>query len=323
MNPFTKAKVVGQTEPGEYHHPSNWKRGEEQFVMSRSELFQFARNPKKWLLGAKDEDTKSTEWGSLMDCVVTDPGILARRYVTHPTTYPARSTGIAKPWTRKADYCVEWETEREGQGLTVISEVERIEANAALERLLEDDEIHSIRKTCKFQQMAMACYHDKETGLNVNVKMLADIVPANEKALIDYKTARSADPSQWMNEVFRYGLHWQAGMYLDIWEAATGDDRPEFWHIVQENEAPYVFEKMRLSSEFVELGRAGYRAALAKYCLCLASGKWPGYRIPLEFMVDNGWIYVGPNPKMQIIQAEHPTHVKKVEPQPDFDDVTP
>jgi hypothetical protein len=148
--------------------------------------------------------------------------------------------------------------------------------------------------------MATASYQDAETGIVVPLRILIDLLPAVDsdygKAIADLKTCGSAAVRPWNRAVFDHGYYIQSALYLDVWTLATGEDRTDFLHIVQESYTPYQTEKRMLSAEFIELGRAKYVEALQKYCQCLKTGVWPGYEgSRLDW---RGWQLTEPEPWM-------------------------
>ena len=66
----------------------------------------------------------------------------------------------------------------------------------------------------------------------------------------------------WRSKVFKFNYDAQAALYLDVWEVATGEDRQDFKHIVQESYAPYQTQLRLISAEFLEIGRMKYQKAL-------------------------------------------------------------
>jgi exodeoxyribonuclease VIII len=129
--------------------------------------------------------------------------------------------------------------------------------------------------------MCVSEYRDAETGIVVPVKILVDLAPRPETfmwgcCLGDLKTCQNAGKS-WARKVFELSYHVQAAFYLDVWEAATGEKRTEFFHVVQESFPPWEPARKILSAEFIELGRWRYQEALNRYAKCLSAGEWPGY----------------------------------------------
>jgi hypothetical protein len=304
MKPFfTNAKIVSANTPTkaylEFH--ADAKRGDPVFVMSRGELVEFDRCPRRWLAGIESDETKSTEWGTLIDGLVLAPGRFKEDFVITPATYPATpkrkdDPPEQKPWNRNATYCAEWEENQIGK--TIISNKLYGSAMTAVKRFKEDPEICKLIGCSQTQVFATAEYHDVGTKLVVPVKILLDLVPGDgsefRNVLADLKTCASAAPFAWAKAVFEHSYHWQAAMYMDVYNAALPEaERQDFFHVLQENYPPYETGRRLLTSEFVELGRAKYRNALVRYCQCLKNKVWPGYDddVPRHWQ---GWQFTEP-----------------------------
>lgn len=291
-NPFTSAKIVGDNIPvADYlRQAEGVKRGHPEYVMSRGALCEFDLCPRRWLLGYQDEGSKSTDWGDLIDALLLDPN--KSRIAVCPETYPS-AKGEQKPWIRSANYCKEWEAERVKAGFLVCKKSEFDDAEKAVGRLLDDSQIKSLVNASLRQVMCVAEYRDDETSVVVPLRILIDLAPnwpalniPFAKCLADLKTCNSARPYTWMTSVFEHNYHVQAALYLDIFNAASGQSRTEFRHILSESCPPFEPAKRSLSDEFLSLGRAKYMRALKRYCQCLKTGEWPSYESRLEV---NGW----------------------------------
>lgn len=287
MKPFFKnARVIAEGfDPNQYHKQIAG-RGEPGFVMSRGELVEFMRCPSRWKAGHESDETKATEWGSMMDCLILEPSKFKDRFSICPETYPDSKTGEPKEWTFQAKFCKAWREEQEGK--QIVKQDVRQMGDCAEKRLLSDDCARKFLFASKRQVYATAEY--RQGKVVVPVKILLDLVPDKNhlefgKSLGDFKTSASAEPRDWSWYVFKYGYHVQAAFYMDIYCEATGGDRQDFRHIVQESYPPYEVGKRVLSSEFVEMGRQFYQHALKKYAECIKSNYWPGY----EEMTDHGW----------------------------------
>jgi hypothetical protein len=301
LAPWTNAKVIGTgVDPDVYHRQEpGIDRGNPAFVMGRGELMTFAQCPHRWINGYRPKETDASDWGCLIDCRVLDPNRFDEKYAIAPETYLAdgRKKGdppIEKPWNRNAAFCREWEEERADK--TIIKAAEYVESEMAIRSLRADPDISQVLLGSEHQVMVVAEYHDKETGIIVPVKILIDIKPLEssgyQRQLFDFKTSVSADPARWPRIVFERGYHIQGAFYLDVYVAATNEDRVEFGHIVQENFAPFETSKLVLSSEFLTMGRDAYIFALRKYCKCLKTNEWPSY--PPSHLNINGWNYTDP-----------------------------
>lgn len=247
--------------------------------MSRSSLKDFAVCPSKWIKygDGEDDSTSSTEWGSLVDCLLLERDKFEKRYAIKPDQYPVedKKTGAIvewKDWNANSNWCKNWLSEHDGQ--ICISSGALKEAKKAVE--IAENEFDSTLGGAQYQVCIRSEYHDKETGLIIPICCLIDVARPSD-ALADFKTARSADPSKWPKEVHARWYDAQGALYLDAWNAATGENLETFVHLIQENEHPYECSRGILSVEFIKAGRAKYLNALRLYCQCLASGKWATY----------------------------------------------
>lgn len=304
-NPFTNAKIIGEN-VSSADYRKNAKRGDPAYVMSRSDLMEFAWCPSRWRAGYDDDGSKATEWGSLMDGLLLDAEHFDERFAVTPKFYPADGKKGEEPsmklWTFQANYCKEWRNDRKDKEIVKWDDYE--EARKAMAVLREDSDIVAILAGSQRQVMVTANYFDEATKLTIPVKGLLDIVPAIKgefgSMAVDFKTCASAGLRPWAKAVYERGYHVQAALYLDLWNAATGENRSCFGHILQENYAPWQVGKRYLSSDgvgghgesmagemidfavdrtgaFISLGRSKYQSALEKYAQCLKSNVWPGY----------------------------------------------
>ena len=303
---FKNARVRGENVHPEDYHTQTKKRGEADYVMSRSDLVEFHHNPRRWRKGFDDETTDAMEWGTLVDCLTLTPAQFTDRYAIAPQVYPCEPTKkdprTTKPWNRNADYCKEWEESQAGKAVIKFELYQR--AVTAKDVLLDSSDVWPVFADAARSVHVTADYHDAETGLIIPVKILIDCVPdaGNDhgRTIADLKTCESGDPHAWQNAVFHKNYHVQAALYLDVYVAATGEDRVDFTHVWQESYAPYECGGAVVSSEFMELGRLKYRQALAKYADCLKGGQWPGYD-PGPRVLPNGFRLT--EPKQWMLEA--------------------
>jgi len=288
----TGAPVVDSFDPRKYHAAENAPRGNPKRVMTRSDLHSFGKCPRKWVNGVPREASTALAWGSLFDCSVITSWLMDTHYIVRPDTYPSTDAKTKvmteKPWHGASTWCKEWMESVEASGRTVISADDWSDVKAATARLLNEPELGPYVLSCRKSVLATAHWHD-ETGIIVPVKILVDLVPPDD-SLADLKTTESADPESWERSVSKWGYDYQAAMYLDVWNAATGENRTVFRHVVSESKPPYEPAGRQLSEEFLRIGRAKYQRDMRRYCECLATGEWPGY--------NSGWLLTEPKPWM-------------------------
>jgi hypothetical protein len=294
-NPFINCRVVGDNVNSDDYHrlEPGMERGNPAFPMTNSNLREILCNAHRWRLGYEPEDTKSTEWGSMLDCLVLTPSQFDDRFAVCPETYPDTKTGEPKPWTFAANVCKAWRDEHKGKQI-VKSDDYQLAQNAA-KFVFGDQQIAALVNCSRKQVMVVGEYQDAATGLTVPVKALLDLVPDKEheefgKVLADFKTTTNACEGAWTRKVWERRSDMQAAFFTDIYRAATGEDRTDWWHVVQETPPPWECVIWPLSSAFVEVGRGAYQAALAKYCSCLKSNEWPGYRTTFHCIEPRPWM---------------------------------
>jgi len=294
-NPFTGGKLVGTSiDSRAYHRQASEEivRGHPQFVMSRSELMLFDSCPARWIAGYEPKETDATEWGTLMDCVVTDKERFEQKFALQPETCKATKSmqavrdgeawvGDDVPWSGTAKECKEWTAAARKDGKIVVKSDEMKDCKDAQAKLLADPIVNLFLKSCDFQVMAFADYWDKEAALAVPVKVLIDLAPHPESefhyALGDFKTARSADPEAWRQVVDQRNYDAQAAMCLDVYNIATGEARDTFHHVIQENVFPWQVARRLITSTFITIGRLKVLGALKRYAKCLKDNRWPSW----------------------------------------------
>lgn len=294
---FRDVKIIAHSVSGEDYRSNIGKRGDTDYVMTRSSLMDFVVCPERWINGYEGGESKSTEWGNLIDCMVLTPLQFGSRYVIIPKTYPDSKTGEPKEWNFNAAYCKKWRADHAGKQ-AIKRELEQ-EACEATKRLLNDIRVRDMLsgEGTKTQVWVKGIYVDPETNMEVPIQSLIDIVPSVDgkygRGLADLKTTQSAHTKAWQKSVHKFNYDAQAAISMDLWNKATAEDRTDWFHVVQESYAPYQVGRKLLSCEFIEQGRTRASEALKKYCQCLKTGKWPDYEDDHRNTMD-GWTIVQP-----------------------------
>jgi len=317
VNPFTKHPECPVPQPNydpkAYH---NFGPGKEVisggklngYVLSRSELRAFGRNPSKWIRSKRKDSTESMRYGNLLDAMLLAPEYFKAAFVRRPDTYPSEGKKgeppTEKPWSGNSTWCKNWMEGAAKANLTPFKVEDEESAMAAIRRLESDPDIARVLNHSTKQVFILVNYTDPNTGLVVPVKILVDIVPQSKPendSLADLKTAADASGESWQRHVFAMGYHYQAAMYLDAYNACTGEDRQLFRHIVSESEEPFEPALRCLSSEFIELGRNEYQRDLELFCKCVVNDTWPGYKQESgsRLVLTGGWHLVESEPWMQ------------------------
>ena len=101
-------------------------------------------------------------------------------------------------------------------------------------------------------------------------------------AIVDYKTATTADPHTFARKAPDFGYEMQAAWYRDAAKAVGLDDDAAFVFIVQDKNPPYLVSPVQLDDPALARGRARNRQALEIFRDCQQSGIWPGYSDDIE-----------------------------------------
>lgn len=252
--------------------------------ISRSDLCEISTCPERWHNGYRgdpDKRTPSTDFGSLLDCLLLQPHKIAEYYKHPPKTY-IDSKKKETDWTWKSSTCRAWRDEQREAGFEVCSDEDLTEAKQALFALNRNEQTVRLIEKSQHQVFAVADYHDKATDMVVTVKVLTDILPAANDPefgtiVEDLKTAQSAHPKAWKRAVEKSDYHVQGAMNLDVHNAIEGNKRETFRHLIVENFSPWQSARRYLSPAFEDLGREKYVEALKTFCQCTKRGIWPGY----------------------------------------------
>jgi hypothetical protein len=292
-------------------------------IVSKSLLWDFFGNPRRWRDAPPKEITDAMRWGSLVDCIALTPDRFDAAYRIQPDTYvsaPADvvlTTEFEGEWNGRTKACQEWRKAREAEGKTVMTPEEHakaaepkpwnwnsttcIEWRNALPPGLEVISTYRNQEARKataalfarpeFAEMMaggqtqVAVRYDfpelitEQPGI-LRGKGLLDIVPALDgpwgNSLVDLKTTGKLDDIRQIEKtIYERGYHAQAALYLDMWNAVTGEDRREFTFVFQQNVAPYEVAVVKLDAESLRIGRNWYLRAVKKWARCIALNEWP------------------------------------------------
>ncbi|WP_426940285.1 PD-(D/E)XK nuclease-like domain-containing protein [Pseudarthrobacter sp. S6] len=108
--------------------------------------------------------------------------------------------------------------------------------------------------------------------------------------LVDLKTTRSASPNDFGKTAHEYGYHQSVAHYIDGVKAATGEELP-FHFVLVEKTAPYFVSVVELDWEAIDIGRQLNDRAKRIYRECADSGNWPGYQPAEPIALPNYAVY--------------------------------
>jgi len=283
------AVIVGDNITPERYNAEDQPRGSASFVVRSHVICEILRNAQRWVKGYESPQSKAQAYGSLFDCLLLTPFQWPKRYAVVPGDAPKKPSktqiNAEKPSPKTIAAIAWWDKwNKEHAGVEIVSQDDNAKAHAAIARLREDKMIAELIDASAHQLMIVAEWHDRATGLVVPMKCLIDVVPPAShpvfsNSLWDTKTTQNASPRSFSMDAMKYGYANQGALYLDLFNAATGEQRSDFGHIVQESYHPFEYRTPPplLSQRFLGHGRLLYQRALSIYCKALQSGAWPSY----------------------------------------------
>lgn len=225
---------------------------------SKSLLWDFNASPYKWRHSSNKETTRAMDLGTLIHSAILKPKT-AIRELAAVSPFPDFRTLAAQKWR---------DDQRE-MGRMIVTDAD-IRAASGCEQVFAEDYAQRFGGTYKSEVAVFA-----EIGA-IKIKGMIDLVPNDLDCLVDLKTtAKVGSTHDILRTITNYGYHWQAALYLDLWNAATGENRDRFIFCFIEPSEPHETAWIELSSDFIELGRIGYMNALAKWQACCATGIFP------------------------------------------------
>ena len=223
--------------------------------VSKSLLWDFNKSPFKWRHSKPKGSSKAMELGTLIHAAALEPETFDNLVTVSP---------FADFRTKEAR---KWRDSQVGKIITSQDEIARIKEIASV---VIDDYYPSFLANYQTEMAVFGKIGETE------IKGLIDLVPDGLDCLIDLKTTSSIDSLNGIQRsIVNWGYHWQAALYLDLWNAASGEKRNRFVFCFVETETPYETAWVELSENLLELGRAGYMNAVAKWQKCVATNHWP------------------------------------------------
>jgi hypothetical protein len=226
--------------------------------VSKSLLWDFNESPYKWRHSSGREVTKAMDLGTLIHSAILEPET-ALTDIAAVSPFPDFRTKAAQ----------EWRDDQREMGRMIATDAD-IRTASGCEQVFSEDYAQRFGVGYKSEVAVFA-----EIGAT-QIKGMIDLVPDSLDLLVDLKTtARIGSLREIANTIITRGYHWQAALYLDLWNAASGENRNRFVFCFIEVTEPYETAWVEVSRELIEAGRAGYMNALAKWQSCIAIDVWP------------------------------------------------
>lgn len=130
--------------------------------------------------------------------------------------------------------------------------------------------------TCRVEVTGL--FRDAQTG--VLCKIRPDVRVEFEGygvVKMNVKSARSAAPSAFQSDLYKYGYHRAEAFYEMGFEALDGRAPRDSLFLVVEKEPPFLTALYRIDEGSLDAGREQVRRTLDLYAQCLDADVWPGY----------------------------------------------
>lgn len=253
-----------EVNPQEYHSKLTCKRDDlfaEDSYLSKSVLWELKnRSPYQWRYYPKPfTGSKSADWGSVVDCLVTTPHLLDTVVVTHD--FDSFRTKEAR----------EFRDEQVAKGVILMKPSELEEAKKAAIQINKHRDAKAIIEGSKQQTVLFG----KSNG--IQLKGLADFVPTDAPILADLKTTANWSRRGLQNTTRDLAYHVQAGLYLFLWNSMFPEEpRKRFRFVWQQSEAPYEVVVTELPADDIAAGQEWAADHIEILARCAETKKWPG-----------------------------------------------
>ena len=226
-------------------------------AVSKSMLWAFNQSPFKWRFGKRSTPSPAMQLGSLVHLLCFQKDEFDETYAVSP--FDSFRTKESK----------EWREDMESQGKVVITEDTHTHAAEIADCIMNTDLLFHLGE-CEYEVAVRSDFH------GIPVQGMIDMAPKHGQILADLKTTSSiTDVASLQRIILNRGYHWQAAMYLDLWNGVTGESRDQFQFLFIEVENPYEYAWVEISPNLLAKGREEYMNALMRWIDCSSKNKWP------------------------------------------------
>ena len=130
-----------------------------------------------------------------------------------------------------------------------------------------------------------------ERSVGSILRCRTDWVPSGPD-LVDVKTTHDSSERIYQKTAYESGLHIQAALNLDLFNANCGSEDPKtgFVFVVVEQKPPYAVNVFKCSAAFISQGREDYMRLLGVYTECLRTKHWPAYSTEIKTLELPGYV---------------------------------
>jgi hypothetical protein len=269
---ITYPSIIPNLESGIYHrHEAVSKHGLDDFRRAPAYYEWKRKNP-------RETTSPALLFGSLYHTAMLEPELLPKIYATVPADAPKKPTRVQREAKKPSIETIEaiqwWDRFQDSNEGKIIVDAEDItKCHQMREAMLKNAACRNALEQHRLHTEASLFWQDQATGVKCRAR--PDIIRA-DGLIVDPKTCQDASEEAFQRSAWNYGYYRQAAMYLDGWEAVSGEKPKAFIFLAQEVEPPFLCRAYVASPSMIEYGRAQLREDLERYAVCEASGIWPG-----------------------------------------------
>jgi hypothetical protein len=229
--------------------------------LSYSSLKEFRKSPKHYVryLDKRRETTEAMMIGNVVECLSLEPEKFDLKFMVFDKI-PLTS----KENKEKYQALV---TQAKENRLTLVTRETHETAKKCVQSLFDHDIARKIIEARKRVQLKMRWMH-KETGLPMTGVIDFESRAWESDFIIDLKTAKSADPDQFIRDAANLDYHIQCGSYLDGYPR-TQFKFPSMAFVVVENDEPFNVSVMFCENQYTERALDEYHGTVRAFRYCL------------------------------------------------------
>lgn len=233
--------------------------------ISRTELWRLRESPEKfrYFQTHPEPATPALIFGAAVHKLLLEPETFADEFTLIPQYDRRTKEG-------KAAYN-EWLSESEGK-LAISME----DAAKAAQMVAKALDAPFVEKLLDGEHEKPFYWVDDLTGEPCKIRVDCLTYVNGQPIVIDYKTTADASTDGFMHHAINFGYDFQAGMYCEGVEKATGK-KPLFVFIAQEKTAPYAVNILQADELMVKRGYDVFRELIGIYHECKTTDNWYGY----------------------------------------------
>lgn len=233
--------------------------------VSRSELFWITESPEKFRFYRENPQppTPALLFGQLFHAMALEPDTMWEQFAVAPMV--DRRTKVGKEAV--AQFA------QEASDKTVVT-MEMVEQAAEMCEALGRNKY--ARRLLEGEHEKPVFWTDEMTGEACKCRLDCLSKIGDDLAVVDLKTADSAETEVFTRAAIKYGYDLQAAMYSEGVKVSTGRT-PLFVFVVIEKNPPYSINILQADKLFIQRGYDLFRELIGIYSDCTKTGNWYGY----------------------------------------------